>query len=217
MGLTRPAVPYVGSNSPVSGCALSVAVHFWLCRLNASGCAMRGRAPPRDVIALRFLEPKTAPSPARPAARSPLNSAAYRTRFSPAGPITSAPAFAGSLAASASCTSDVRMPHRSPASPNVTSPSAISRCVGAAARPVITSASTPAFLRYVPNGPPQLDDATIPVSGESAETSNRAVEGAPVPVSGPVATTMTFSGPSGSVPSASVSARMRAAMTLPPR
>ena len=91
----------------------------------------------------------------------------------------------------AACASEVRAPHTSPASWKMTPSSFTSSHTGLSDAPVSTRASYPARLRYVPNGPPELDDARSPVIGEIAETSKRALDGAPVPESGPVALTTT--------------------------
>src|SRR5207302_2029047 len=53
-----------------------------------AGSATGVRTEPRTPTALIFFDPRTAPSPPRPACRPSWLIVAYRTRCSPAGPIT---------------------------------------------------------------------------------------------------------------------------------
>ena len=72
---------------------------------------------PKNAMALRFLEPITAPMPVRPLARlTMLIMAENRTRFSPAGPICSTSILGlPSSSLSMSSTTGVVLPHRWPA------------------------------------------------------------------------------------------------------
>ena len=82
-------------------------MYFWK-PLYFSGSWIGTFLRPKAMIALRFLEPITAPVPARPATRSWLTMAAKRTLFSPAGPMTALPYFFGN----ASWVSSVPLPQR---------------------------------------------------------------------------------------------------------
>ena len=93
IGATSPAEPIFGSVPPVSGCARSCAVHFLLKATAFSlSCTLISCSPEATMPFIRLL-PNTAPTPARPAARSPLMTEAYFTRFSPAGPMDTMPHF----------------------------------------------------------------------------------------------------------------------------
>ncbi len=109
------------------------------------------------------------------------------------------------------------MPHSGPASWNVTFPSSISIQTGSGDLPVIMIPSYPAFLRFNPKFPPQLDDAKRFVSGDKVEILNLLELGAPVPVSGPVVTTSGLSGENGRTSGPTVSDIILAAMIFPPR
>ncbi len=83
--------------------------------------------------------------------------------------------------------------------------------------PSTITASKPAFLSSPPNHPPNTASPQIPVKGDLLAIKERLPTGAGVPVKTPVAKTILFSGPRGSMPGFSASYNMRAAKPLPPR
>ena len=78
-----------------------------------SGSANDTLSCPRTAMALRFFDPITAPGPVRPACLPPsLAMPAYRTRFSPAGPILATLYIPPSCALTARSVADVPIPTR---------------------------------------------------------------------------------------------------------
>ena len=114
---TVMAVPWVRSGGGLSWVlALKASRYFVLAALKAAGSARETSPSPRTTTAFRFLDPMTAPTPARPAARSrSFMMAANSTCFSPAGPITAVLALAWVSPRRASSVSWVVLPHRWPA------------------------------------------------------------------------------------------------------
>src|SRR3989449_6377573 len=126
--------------------------------------------------------------------------AAKRTRCSPAGPIGRASAPAPSAATSAVTVSRGVRPH-SAAAGFTTAPSSVTtRYDGAAARPVIQTASKPVRFSVAGKRPPNVESKNRPVSGDFAATSARLLPGTVVSVTGPTAKTTALAGSKASTP-----------------
>src|SRR3990170_2989767 len=78
-------------------------------------------------------------------------------------------------------------------------------------------ASNPEALRYTGKHPPAVDSPQIPVKGDLAKIPYLVDPGSDVPSQGPVARTILFEGPSGSIPGSSSLNRIHAARPRPPK
>jgi hypothetical protein len=96
--------------------------------------------------------------------------AAKRTRCSPAGPMAMASASAPSASISAFTASRVDRPHSSGAGFTCAPLSSTLTYDGAAARPVMTTASKPVRLSVAGKRPPKVESKKSPVSGDLAAT-----------------------------------------------
>ncbi|KAF5046760.1 hypothetical protein SDC9_60322 [bioreactor metagenome] len=94
MMLTRTAEPYVGRPWPVTPFSLILAIDFENASFSIAASFTLTLPVPLTTMALRFLEPITAPTPDLPAAR-PLSFIMpdIFERFSPAGPIVATRTF----------------------------------------------------------------------------------------------------------------------------
>ena len=151
---------------------------------------------PLTTTALSFLEPMTAPTPERPAAR-PLSFMMQEMResFSPACPMDATCVPLPWRSIRMSSVSLLSRPQRSDASCSDASPSSISRYVGFSAMPVNSSPSYPANFMCGPNVPPQLASPQVPVSGDLHTATKRLPSMQGVPVIGPVSRPRMLSGP----------------------
>src|SRR6056297_1057740 len=150
---------------------------------------------PLTVIALRFLEPITAPTPDLPAAlSSSFIIAAILLRFSPPGPIvrTLVPLVASLVGSFV--VSDTYLPHTLEASFNSTLSSSIERYTGFSDFPSNITASNPADFNSAPQKPPEFEDAMVPESGDLVTTIYLPPVNAGLPVKGPVITISLLSG-----------------------
>src|SRR3972149_3764895 len=85
---TSTGVPYMGRPWLVTGEALSLPTASRQAALNSRGRATFTGRVPRATMAFTFLDPRAAPTPERPAARSlSFITQASRASFSPAGPV----------------------------------------------------------------------------------------------------------------------------------
>ena len=129
IGLNKMGVPYTRSPSPVIGDSFSFFLAAQVACIIALGEATATPPVPRTAMALRFLEPMTAPTPLRPAARClSFMIDAKRTRFSPAGPMHETMASWTPVSAlMVSSVSQTPLPHRCCAGTSWTSSSYIHR------------------------------------------------------------------------------------------
>ncbi len=128
MILTRTAVPYAGNAEPVTPFSLILAFDSLRSVFNPCGLATATLPVPLTATAFRFLDPMTAPTPDRPAARSlSLIIAAIRDNFSPAGPIAKIFAFLPWASFRISVVSETTFPQRCDASLISTFSSSIAR------------------------------------------------------------------------------------------
>ena len=167
----------------------------------AGSATWRARACREPPTAFRFFDPRTAPSPPRPAWRLSWLIVAKRTRFSPAGPMT-AKAQSGPkpLAEPSVASGDSR-------APQVAGRFEADRAVVdhqharvMSARPAMTRASKPVFLPSMAKCDDERASLKRSVSGDLATTANLADVVSGVPTSGLKTNTSGFSGASGSTP-----------------
>ena len=156
-------------------------------------------------MALRFLEPMTAPMPAPPTDKSrSLTMFAKGTNFSPAGPIETryvsrAAHLSVRLFLNTSSVSDVVRPQHSRAGWMLILSSKMDRITGNSAFPSMMIMSNPANLSSAPKCPRILAQTMVPESALFVTTLHEAPVTAPVPTSGPETKISLFSGPRGSV------------------
>ena len=149
---------------------------------SSRGRATRQEPVPLKAMALRFLEPITAPEPVRPACLPSLVMQAYRTKASPAGPIaTIRISWSFSRALTRRSVSLAAHPARYWTSRNSTLSSWSTKQVKWGALPVITRASNGMRLSSSATGPEDRESPMKSVRGDLQATANLEVEGMPTP------------------------------------
>src|SRR5262249_24890789 len=119
---------------------------------------------------------------------------------SPAGPMAIASASPPSASASAFTASRVVRPQSSRAGFSSAPDSVTDRYDGAAARPLMNTASKPVRLSVAGKRPPKVESKKRPVSGDLLATQARLLPGTVVSVIGPTPKTTALSGANVSVP-----------------
>ncbi len=148
----RPQVPWVLSSSGNPAISRISAMNSLRSRTNVSLSATTAWPLPRTATALSFLEPMTAPTPERAAARPrSLMIPLIRDSFSEAGPMQAMRIFRSPAADwMAVSVSTVSRPHRCAASFSSILPSVTIRYWGVDAQPTTKTASQPAAFNSLP-------------------------------------------------------------------